>query len=214
MSTPETQDKKVPQFSSFKLKPVVARADSCCTESGCAADNAADSEGLNEARYRWLVEGMDCAACARKVETAVRGTRRQRCRFCCHRKLLVNADADIRTAVESAVRAAGYTLRDESAPPPETSPLRENLPLITLVLLMALSWGLEQLNHPFGELAFIATTLVGLWPVARQALRLIRSGSWFAIETLMSVAAIGALFIGATAEAAMVLLLFMVGEAP
>ncbi|MQK22179.1 zinc/cadmium/mercury/lead-transporting ATPase, partial [Escherichia coli] len=120
---------------------------------------------------------------------------------------LVNADADIRTAVESAVRAAGYTLRDESAPPPETSPLRENLPLITLVLLMALSWGLEQLNHPFGELAFIATTLVGLWPVARQALRLIRSGSWFAIETLMSVAAIGALFIGATAEAAMVLLL-------
>ncbi|MCP6629788.1 cation transporter, partial [Klebsiella pneumoniae] len=61
-----------PQFSSFKLKPVVAQADSCCTESGCAADNAADSEGLNEARYRWLVEGMDCAACARKVETAVR----------------------------------------------------------------------------------------------------------------------------------------------
>ena len=39
-----------------------------------------------------------------------------------------------------------------------------------------------------------------------------RSGNWFAIETLMSVAAIGALFIGATAEAAMVLLLFLVGE--
>lgn len=214
MSTPETQDKKVPQFSSFKLKPVVAQADSCCTESGCAADNAADSEGLNEARYRWLVEGMDCAACARKVETAVRqvpGVNQVQVLFATE-KLLVNADADIRTAVESAVRAAGYTLRDESAPPPETSPLRENLPLITLVLLMALSWGLEQLNHPFGELAFIATTLVGLWPVARQALRLIRSGSWFAIETLMSVAAIGALFIGATAEAAMVLLLFMVGE--
>ncbi len=35
-----------------------------------------------------------------------------------------------------------------------------------------------------------------------------KSGSWFAIETLMSVAAIGALFIGATAEVAMVLLLF------
>lgn len=214
MSTPETQDKKVPQFSSFKLKPVVAQADSCCTESGCAANNAADSEALNEARYSWLVEGMDCAACARKVETAVRqvpGVNQVQVLFATE-KLLVNADADIRAAVESAVRAAGYTLRDESAPPPETSPLRENLPLITLVLLMALSWGLEQFNHPFGELAFIATTLVGLWPVARQALRLIRSGSWFAIETLMSVAAIGALFIGATAEAAMVLLLFMVGE--
>ncbi|STV14594.1 Lead, cadmium, zinc and mercury transporting ATPase [Klebsiella pneumoniae subsp. ozaenae] len=78
--------------------------------------------------------------------------------------------------------------------------------------MMALSWGLEQANHPAGQLAFIATTLVGLWPVARQALRLIKSGSWFAIETLMSVAAIGALFIGATAEAAMVLLLFLIGE--
>ncbi|MXG37646.1 Zn(II)/Cd(II)/Pb(II) translocating P-type ATPase ZntA, partial [Escherichia coli] len=111
MSTPETQDKKVPQFSSFKLKPVVAQADSCCTESGCAADNAADSEGLNEARYRWLVEGMDCAACARKVETAVRqvpGVNQVQVLFATE-KLLVNADADIRTAVESAVRAAGYT---------------------------------------------------------------------------------------------------------
>jgi Cd2+/Zn2+-exporting ATPase len=48
--------------------------------------------------------------------------------------------------------------------------------------------------------------------VLRQAIRQTRSGTPFAIETLMSIAAIGALFIGATAEAAMVLLLFMVGE--
>ncbi|HEA0966381.1 TPA: Zn(II)/Cd(II)/Pb(II) translocating P-type ATPase ZntA, partial [Escherichia coli] len=52
----------------------------------------------------------------------------------------------------------------------------------------------------------------GLYPIARQALRLMKTGSYFAIETLMSVAAIGALFIGATAEAAMVLLLFLIGE--
>ncbi|MCV5555003.1 Zn(II)/Cd(II)/Pb(II) translocating P-type ATPase ZntA, partial [Escherichia coli] len=37
-------------------------------------------------------------------------------------------------------------------------------------------------------------------------------GSPFAIETLMTVAAVGALFLGETAEAAMVLLLFMLGE--
>jgi len=48
--------------------------------------------------------------------------------------------------------------------------------------------------------------------VLRQAIRQTRAGSPFAIETLMSIAALGALFIGATAEAAMVLLLFMVGE--
>ncbi|HHG8770772.1 TPA: Zn(II)/Cd(II)/Pb(II) translocating P-type ATPase ZntA [Raoultella planticola] len=212
MSTPEAQDKKVPQFSSFKLKPVAAPSDSCCTESTCTT--ASETDRLNDARYSWLVDGMDCAACARKVENAVRqvpGVRQVQVLFTTE-KLLVNADADIRARVERAVRAAGYTLRDENAPQAATSRLRENLPPIALLLMMALSWGLEQFNHPFGELAFVATTLVGLWPVARQAVRLIRSGSWFAIETLMSVAAIGALFIGATAEAAMVLLLFLIGE--
>ncbi|HIG8797214.1 TPA: Zn(II)/Cd(II)/Pb(II) translocating P-type ATPase ZntA [Raoultella terrigena] len=212
MSTPEAQDKKVPQFSSFKLKPAAAQPDSCCTDSSCAAQ--AREEPLETARYSWLIDGMDCAACARKVENAVRqvpGVSQVQVLFATQ-KLLVNAGSDIRPQVESAVRSAGYTLRDEETPQQETSRLRENLPLITLMLMMALSWGLEQFNHPFGELAFVATTLVGLWPVARQAVRLMRSGSWFAIETLMSVAAIGALFIGATAEAAMVLLLFLIGE--
>ncbi|MDG1645840.1 Zn(II)/Cd(II)/Pb(II) translocating P-type ATPase ZntA [Klebsiella huaxiensis] len=216
MSAPESQDKKVPHFSSLKFTPAEQPSESCCSDHACSTETAAENEALNHARYSWLVEGMDCAACARKVETAVRqvpGVSQVQVLFATE-KLLVNADGDVRPQVESAVRAAGYKLRDESAPQQEeqTSWLRENLPLITLVVMMALSWGLEQFNHPFGEMAFVATTLVGLWPVARQALRLIKSGSWFAIETLMSVAAIGALFIGATAEAAMVLLLFLIGE--
>jgi Cd2+/Zn2+-exporting ATPase len=132
---------------------------------------------------------------------------------CVCQKLLVSSARDVRSEVEKAVKAAGYTLNAGNAPKQEKSrSLQENLPLILLIVLMVISWGLEQFNHPLGNLAFIATTLVGLWPIARQAVRLIRSGNWFAIETLMSVAAIGALFIGATAEAAMVLLLFLIGE--
>ncbi len=217
MSTPESQDKKVPQFSSFKFTPATEPAESCCTDRACAGETAAAEQPLNGARYSWQVDGMDCAACARKVETAVRqidGVSQVQVLFATE-KLLVNAESDIRSQVENAVRAAGYTLRDADAPQeekPQRSWLQENLALLSLVVMMALSWGLEQFNHPFGKLAFVATTLVGLWPVARQALRLIKSGSWFAIETLMSVAAIGALFIGATAEAAMVLLLFLIGE--
>ena len=160
------------------------------------------------------INGMDCAACARKVENAVKqvpGVSHVQVLFATE-KLLISADNDVSKQVEAAVSKAGYSLRSESAPVEKTSPLRENLPLITLIIMMALSWSLEQINHPFGNLAFIATTLVGLFPIARQALRLMKSGSWFAIETLMSVAAIGALFIGATAEAAMVLLLFLIGE--
>lgn len=210
MSTPETP-KKVPQFSALKLSPVPPK-DDCCCEGVCETQTEILPENGN--RYSWVVNGMDCAACARKVENAVKqvpGVSHVQVLFATE-KLLVSADNDVSKQVEAAVSQAGYSLRSENAPAEKTSSLRENLPLITLIIMMALSWGLEQINHPFGNLAFIATTLVGLYPIARQALRLMKSGSWFAIETLMSVAAIGALFIGATAEAAMVLLLFLIGE--
>ncbi|ATF99394.1 TPA: Zn(II)/Cd(II)/Pb(II) translocating P-type ATPase ZntA [Citrobacter koseri] len=214
MLTPDTDGKKVPQFSSFKLAPAPRKVDDCCCEGACATE-ALVPDTIEGTRYTWKVAGMDCAACARKVENAVRqvgGVNQVQVLFATE-KLVVDANADIRQHVERAVQKAGYTLCDEQATAEaRESRLQENLPLITLIIMMAISWGLEQFNHPFGQLAFIATTLVGLYPIARQALRLMKTGSWFAIETLMSVAAIGALFIGATAEAAMVLLLFLIGE--
>jgi Cd2+/Zn2+-exporting ATPase len=210
MSTPETP-KKIPQFSTLKLNPVAAK-DACCCDKACESP----PETLPETgiRFSWKVNGMDCAACARKVENAVKqvvGVSHVQVLFATE-KLVVSADTDVSKQVEAAVSQAGYTLRSETAPVEKSGPLRENLPLMTLIVMMALSWGLAQFSAPLGNLAFIATTLVGLFPIARQALRLMKSGSWFAIETLMSVAAIGALFIGATAEAAMVLLLFLIGE--
>ncbi|HEE0142405.1 TPA: Zn(II)/Cd(II)/Pb(II) translocating P-type ATPase ZntA [Citrobacter youngae] len=214
MSTPDTNGKKAPQFSSFKPAPAPKKANDCCCEGTCSTTPPV-SDTVDGTRYSWKVAGMDCAACARKVENAVRqvsGVNQVQVLFATE-KLVVDAGSDIRQQVENAVQKAGYTLRDEQAPEeaPE-SRFKENLPLISLIIMMAISWGLEQFNHPFGQIAFIATTLVGLYPIARQALRLMKTGSYFAIETLMSVAAIGALFIGATAEAAMVLLLFLIGE--
>ncbi len=211
MSVPE-KPKKAPQFMAFKPAPAPVKED-CCAEGACETPGAAPLAASGD-RYSWVVNGMDCAACARKVENAVKqvaGVEQVQVLFATE-KLLVNASGNVSAQVEAAVKNAGYTLRSETAPAEKTSFLQENLPLITLIIMMALSWALEQVNHPLGNLAFIATTLVGLYPIARQALRLMRSGSWFAIETLMSVAAIGALFLGATAEAAMVLLLFLVGE--
>ncbi|HGT7606716.1 TPA: heavy metal translocating P-type ATPase [Escherichia coli] len=214
MSTPDNHGKKAPQFAAFKPLTTVQNTNDCCCDGACSSTPTL-SENVSGTRYSWKVSGMDCAACARKVENAVRqlaGVNQVQVLFATE-KLVVDADNDIRAQVESAVQKAGYSLRDEQASDePQESRLKENLPLITLIVMMAISWGLEQFNHPFGQLAFIATTLVGLYPIARQALRLIKSGSYFAIETLMSVAATGALFIGATAEAAMVLLLFLIGE--
>ncbi|GAB5070103.1 Zn(II)/Cd(II)/Pb(II) translocating P-type ATPase ZntA [Citrobacter sedlakii] len=214
MSTPDTDGKKAPQFSSFTLAPAPQKADACCCDGACDSPETV-AETVKGARYSWKITGMDCAACARKVENAVRqisGVNQVQVLFATE-KLVVDSDGDLRSQIARAVQNAGYTLQDEqaNAAAPE-SRVKENLPLLTLIVMMAVSWGLEQFNPPFGQLAFIATTLVGLYPIARQALRLMKSGSWFAIETLMSVAAIGALFIGATAEAAMVLLLFLIGE--
>ncbi len=211
MSIPNKPN-KAPQFSTFKLTPAPVKKEGCC-EGECETQRSAPLPARGD-RYSWIVNGMDCAACARKVENAVKqvaGVEQVQVLFATE-KLLVNASGNVSAQVEAAVKNAGYSLRSETAPAEKASFLQENLPLITLVIMMALSWALEQVNHPLGNLAFIATTLVGLYPIARQALRLMRSGSWFAIETLMSVAAIGALFIGATAEAAMVLLLFLIGE--
>ncbi|MCW6512248.1 heavy metal translocating P-type ATPase [Lichenifustis flavocetrariae] len=60
--------------------------------------------------------------------------------------------------------------------------------------------------------AFIAAMLIGLVPIARRAVVAGFAGSPFTIEMLMTIAAVGAVVIGATEEAAAVVFLFLVGE--
>lgn len=195
--------------------------------SCCSADDYGDpdeeSDRLAAAplsgseRYSWKVTGMDCPSCAKKIEnavTAIPGVVNARVLFATE-KLVVDGQSDLSLRIQDAVKQAGFTLlgtQANQAEPPKPSRLGEFGPLLLLTALMIVSWALSMVNPELSRIAFIATTLVGLAPVATKAIRMIRSGTPFAIETLMSVAAIGALFIGATAEAAMVLLLFMVGE--
>lgn len=70
------------------------------------------------------------------------------------------------------------------------------------------SWFLPTYNFWI----FTAAMLVGLIPIARRAFMGAISGAPFTIETLMTVAAIGAVIIGASEEAAVVVILFLVGE--
>lgn len=170
-------------------------------------------------RFSWVIRGMDCPSCANKIETAVKqisDVTQAKVLFATE-KLVVDANTDISAAVRSTVETAGYELLEiggsnVTAIAPPQSLLSEAKPVIILAILMALSWGIEAFNPQVGKIAFILTTLFGLYPIARKSLRLIRTGSPFAIETLMTVAAVGAIFIQATEEAAMVILLFMLGE--
>ncbi|MGO2511682.1 zinc/cadmium/mercury/lead-transporting ATPase [Marinomonas polaris] len=206
-------------------------APSCCS-SVDSSDYASVAQETAKQTYTWRVNGMDCASCARSIEKAVSsldGVVSANVVFSTE-KLRVSADADVSVKVQEAVKGLGFSLAslDKSASNNTNSAqtisnqnttswfsrqqLTEYGPIAALAVLMLLSWGIAQFNPLFGETAFIVTTLVGLVPIMKKSWRMMRSGSPFAIETLMSVAAIGALFIGATAEAAMVLLLFMIGE--
>lgn len=59
---------------------------------------------------------------------------------------------------------------------------------------------------------FLVAMLVGLVPIARRAYAAARAGTPFSIEMLMTIAAVGAVFIDAAEEAAAVVFLFLIGE--
>lgn len=79
-------------------------------------------------------------------------------------------------------------------------------------LLIAAVAILEQLVPTVGPLPWLLPLAVGLVPVARRAFTAARLGSPFSIEMLMTIAAVGAVVLGAMAEAASVVFLFAVGE--
>lgn len=216
---PASQDSHASSVSS-------SEGDSCCSGGHCHDDGADEDEHpsappltpppIGSQRFSWKIRGMDCPSCAKKIETAVGGipgVERAAVLFATE-KLVVDAGHDVSQKVQAAVEKAGFVLLGAGGTKtqPENGFWKEYGLLISLVVMMIVSYGIEQFSPALGRIAFIATTLVGLAPVVRQAWNLTRSGTPFAIETLMSIAAIGALFIGATEEAAMVLLLFMIGE--
>ncbi|MFM5296487.1 zinc/cadmium/mercury/lead-transporting ATPase [Aeromonas veronii] len=179
-------------------------------------------------RHSWQVLGMDCPSCARKIETAVSrvsGVQQARVLFATEKLVVDLAPGLSPDLVTAAVLAAGFQLKGESADKQAAGreqasqqPLQGNLfgnflgkywqPLSLAGLMLVAALLPKELGQPLFTLA----TLWGLWPISRKAWALTKSGSAFAIETLMTVAAVGALFLGETAEAAMVLLLFMLGE--
>src|SRR5690554_5297613 len=181
-------------------------------------------------KTRMRVEGMDCASCAAKIETAARRTAGIADASVSVAAGTVTLDHQARAdlaSFERSVKAMGYTVtparQDGSASEPISTHahLQPDVPWwqtgkarLTIVCALALivAFAAEQFIpalHPWG---FIAAVLVGLIPIASRALAAARAGTLFSIETLMTVAAVGAIVIDASAEAAVVVVLFLVGE--
>lgn len=79
-------------------------------------------------------------------------------------------------------------------------------------LALAAAFVLAKLYPAAASSAYLVAMAVGLVPIARRAVMAAVNGMPFTIETLMTVAAVGAVVIDAGEEAAAVVFLFLVGE--
>lgn len=173
------------------------------------------------------IEGMDCAACAVKIENAMRrlpGVSDINVSYTSERlSLSLDADRTAESAVEGKIRALGYTpVREDGAARSQASApatqrqtwWRTQKGKLTIAIggLYAVAFTVAQIAPAFANWAYAAAALVSLLPFARRAFAGILSGTPFSIELLMTVAAVGALMIGAAEEAAVVIFLFAVGE--
>jgi Cd2+/Zn2+-exporting ATPase len=197
-----------------------SQAETCCSHS----DPTEESDSVNTPdlqKQSWRVEGMDCPACARKIETAVsniRGVTSAKVLFATE-KLVVNFEnASLVSTIEFTALEAGFKLNNnlgQKNKQEQSSPLdllKQNSNTISLAVAMVLSFSFKPIFPQFSEWLFVVICIVGLAPISKKAVSLAKSGTPFSIETLMSVAALGALYLGESAEAAMVLLLFLLGE--
>lgn len=225
-------------------------------------------------KTRYRIEGMDCASCAMKIETAVRrvdGVAEVAVSVTAGTMTVEHNGADL-PLVERRVTGLGYGIAPLAAaaavpaghahehthgpdcdhghapehahdhaghahaapahaaggapsPPASGGHDHAHLPLdgpwwtsgkARLTLLcgaaLAAAYGLGHFFPRLDPWIFIAALLIGLVPIARRAVMAGLSGTPFSIETLMTIAAIGAVIIGASEEAAAVVFLFLVGE--
>ena len=77
---------------------------------------------------------------------------------------------------------------------------------------LAVAFAMGKAFPAIEQWAFLLAMMVGLIPIARRAFSAAIAGTPFSIEMLMTIAAVGAVFIGATEEAATVVFLFLIGE--
>jgi Zn2+/Cd2+-exporting ATPase len=84
--------------------------------------------------------------------------------------------------------------------------------VVISAIVFLVAFAISFVNHDLSRYAYIAATLVNLYPVATRAWAGVQYGNPLGINMLATIAALGALGIGEFAEAALVLVLFNIGE--
>ncbi len=225
---------------------------------------------MSALKTRYRIEGMDCASCASKIDTAVRrvaGVAEVSVSVTAGTMIVEHEGADL-GVLEKRVAGLGYTIlmlqggaapaaantdhdhhdhgacsdhdhdhghdhheHDHAPKPAATVASHDHAhshaePLgsgrwwqsgkarltIACGAALALAYVVGHIWPGVDQWIFTAAMLVGLIPIARRAIMAALSGTPFSIEMLMTIAAVGAVIIGASEEAAAVVFLFLVGE--
>jgi len=185
-------------------------------------------DAAGDDRQEWMVTGMTCAGCTRKVEQAVsrlEGVADVAVMPVSGRLSLRLSGSGEPPPIERTVRRLGYGIAPATGPDAPADPstpvgtVRRSLrnpALARVAVTGALLAGATVVSlagsGTTGDYAFAAACLIALVPVAWRALVMFAAGQPFTIEALMTIAAGGALLIGAAGEAALVIFLFAIGE--
>lgn len=201
---------------------------------------AADGPDTDGA-FSWKVSGMDCGSCAAKIRGGVEslpGVSEVKVSTM-NETLTLKLDQQqtSQDSVEKLVERLGYSLSRRAATAPDRSGGdvssqraavdddagsassrrwfmhgKGRLVVMTGAVLLAAVAVRLVVSEPLAYWGFVLACLVGLVPVSKRAFSAARAGMPFTIEMLMTIAAGGALFIGAAEEAALVVFLFAIGE--
>lgn len=189
----------------------------CAVKQCCSSKQPMQNTPINGkfTNHKFLIRGMDCASCAIKIQNAlanVAKVKHVRVAFATER-LFVSLDEDADPSlIRETVESLGFTLLDANAKEEEKPFWKAYSTFVLLASLMAISIIVMLLFPSMGEQTFFIATAIGTLPFAKKSFNQMKSGTWFGIETLMTVAALGALFLGENIEAGLVLLLFSLGE--
>jgi Cd2+/Zn2+-exporting ATPase len=177
----------------------------------------------------YRVEGLSCIDCASRIQDSViRLDDIQACEVdhaTGRLTVQVKAQDFDDTRLAQIVEETGHTLRDERRPGQAPHPaiafarflFARPDTVLTIVsgtlTLLGLALAVVDVPAPWRVLPFGLAILVGGWPVARQACQEILRARSLGINALMTIAVIGAVAVGEWAEAAIVVVLFALGEA-
>jgi len=177
----------------------------------------------------YKVEGLSCPDCASRIQASLSqldGIQACEVDYASgYLTLKVDDPGFDGTSVAKIVEETGHTLSDRRQRGKATHPsvafvrfllARRDTALTAVsgvLTLLGLALAVLDAPAPWSVLTFALAILVGGWPVARHAIQEVVRGRSLGINALMVIAVVGAAAIGEWTEAAIVVVLFALGEA-